>query len=94
MEEETQMTLRIAYPRIVEDGGLYSAYCDELELASSGNTEKEAIKNLENAITSYCKSQDEIDLLEERLREKGVHFEMVPPQNVGAKRGHLVLVGK
>ncbi len=92
MEEGTQMTITIADPRVVKDGGLYSAYCDELGLASSGTTKREAIKNLENAIISYCRSLDEIDLLEKRLGEKGIQFEVFTPKDVGDKRGHLVLV--
>ena len=93
MENGEQMTIRIAYPRIVEDSGFYSAYCDELELASCGITEREAVKNLENAITSYCRSLDEIDLLENRLKEKGIQFELLALKDMGNRRGHMVLVG-
>ena len=42
-------------PRVEQEGDLWSAYCDELELASSGTTEEEArhnlLRTLENTLT-------------------------------------------
>ncbi len=68
------------------DGNLWSAYCNELGLASCGSTENEAKANLQNAISAYCRALDERGILEKRLIEKHVEFGYVQPKTP-ARRG-------
>ena len=89
---EISMTIWLPKPRVVEDGELYSAYCDNLELASSGISRREAIRNLTNAVKSYCKSLDDIGILEKRLEEKGVPFEILDTGDISRKGLQPVLV--
>jgi len=62
-----------------QDGDLWSAYCDELGLASCGATEDKAIANLKHAVIAYCRVLDKRGILEETLKKKDVHFEPLPP---------------
>jgi len=61
------------------DGDLWSAYCDELGLASCGITEGEAVVNLKHAFIAYCRALIKRGILEKRLKEKGIHYEPIPP---------------
>jgi len=89
---EMQMAIWVSDPRVVKDGDLYSAYCDGLELASSGITEKEAVRNLQNAIISYCKSLAQIGILEKRLEEKGIQYQVISTGDTPQRGLHPVLV--
>ena len=64
--------------RSEKDGGLWSAYCDELGLASCGTTEDEAIANLKHAVIAYCRALQKRGILEITLKDKGVYFEDAP----------------
>ena len=63
-----------------QDGDLWSAYCDELGLGSCGRSEKEAESNLKDAISVLCYALERRGLLEKRLKEKGIHYEIVTPK--------------
>ena len=72
--------------RIEQENGLWSAYCDELGLASCGATKAEAKANLKNAVIAYCRALDKRGILEKTLKEKGIPFEDVSlkaPKEVG-----------
>ena len=71
--------------RIAPDGGVYSAYCDILGIATSGPTEERAEENLKNALISYCKSLEEIGKLCERLDEKGIPYKTIEPESKGKR---------
>lgn len=73
-----------------QEGELWSAYCDELGLASCGATEAEAIANLKHAVMAYCKALSKLGILEKTLKEKGVDFEDISPKTPKAKRGRVV----
>ena len=64
--------------RSEQDGDLWSAYCDELGLASCGTTRDEAIANLRHAVIAFCRALDKRGILESRLAEKGIRFEPIP----------------
>lgn len=63
------------------DGDFWSAYCDELGLASCGTTEEDAMANLKHAFIAYCRALQKRGILEARLKEKGILFEPIPPIN-------------
>ena len=63
--------------RSEQDGDLWSAYCDELGLASCGTTRDEAIANLRHAVIAFCRALDKRGILESRLAEKGIHYETI-----------------
>ncbi|KKK94750.1 hypothetical protein LCGC14_2679710 [marine sediment metagenome] len=44
--------------RTVQDGDMWSAYCDELEIGSCGSSEPEAIANLDNAIRALWHARE------------------------------------
>ena len=66
--------------RSEQDSDLWSAYCDELGLASCGATEDEAIANLKHAVIAYCRALEKRGILEKRLGELGIHFEQISPR--------------
>ena len=61
-------------PRIEQDGGLWSAYCDELQMASSGATREEAEGNLVETLQAFARALRKRDLLEETLKEAGLRW--------------------
>ena len=65
---------------IRQDGDLWSAYCEELELASCGATGHDAEANLKHAIIAYCRALQKRGILEKRLEEKGIQFEHISPR--------------
>ena len=73
-----------------QEGGLWSAYCNELGLASCGATEVEAIANLKHAIIAYCRALSKRDILVKTLKEKGVGFEDISPKIPKARSGKVV----
>ena len=63
--------------RAQRDGDLWTAYCDELGLASCGTNEDEARANLKHAFIAYCRALQKRGILESRLAEKGIRFEPI-----------------
>jgi len=51
-------------PRVEQEGDLWTAYCDELGLASCGENLDEALENLRRAITAFCRALGRKGLLE------------------------------
>lgn len=54
------------------DTGLYVSHCDPLDVCSQGNTEEEAVKNLNEAIQIFLSSCYEMGTLNEVLMECGL----------------------
>jgi predicted RNase H-like HicB family nuclease len=87
-----RMLIRLKKPKVVADGRVYSAYCEEFDIGSCGITEKEALDNLDNALTALFRSLDKSGLLEIRLKEKGIQFSSVGKEQSGKPDRKLVLV--
>lgn len=80
--------------RVEHDGDLWSAYWDDLGIGSCGASEDEAIANLKNAVTVFCRALERRGILEKRLTEKGIQFETVVPKTApkGTEKLSPVLV--
>jgi len=50
---------------IWEEEGQYVSRCPELGVASAGNTPKEALENLREAVELYLENADELGILED-----------------------------
>ena len=61
--------------RVVPDGSMYSAYCDQLSVGDCGTTPEEAISELKLGVSVLCRALDKRGLLESRLKEKGIKYE-------------------
>jgi len=64
-------------PRLEQEGDLWTAYCDELGLASCGESLDEALENLRRAITAFCRALARKGSLEETLDRAGIKAERV-----------------
>ena len=56
---------------IREEDGLFSSLCVELDVASCGNTEHEALENLQDAVEVYLETLRDEGLLDEALSRLG-----------------------
>jgi len=64
-------------PRMEQDGDLWSAYCDELGLASSGTTEEEARQNLLRTLEAFSRALRKRGLLQKTLDDAGLKWRSV-----------------
>jgi len=62
--------------RFEQDNDLWTAYSDELGIASCGRTQDESEDNLRNAVLVHFRSLDKRHRLVEILRQKNVRFEV------------------
>jgi predicted RNase H-like HicB family nuclease len=65
-------------PRLEQEGDLWTAYCDELGLASCGESLDEALENLRGAITAFGRALARKGLLQDTLDRAGIKAERVP----------------
>lgn len=77
---EKVLVLQFEDPRITKGENLYTAFCDELGLASCGESDYLATENLKNAIKAYCSALNERGILIKRLTEKGVKVKVTHPK--------------
>jgi predicted RNase H-like HicB family nuclease len=56
---------------IWEEGGMYSAYCPELDIAACGHSVEEARKNLREVIEIHLEETAAMGTLDELLAEAG-----------------------
>ncbi len=68
--------------KIKKKTGVYVAYCNVLNVHSQGYTEKEAEKNIIEAIRLFLETCFEMGTLEEVLRECGFHPIKSPTRQV------------
>jgi len=57
--------------QIWKEGGMYTAYCPELDVGSCGKTVSEARKNLHDALEIFIEETARMGTLEEILGEAG-----------------------
>ncbi len=55
---------------VTKEGKLFSSWCPELDIASSGDTSDEAFENLKNALELYLKTRAEEGELKSVLEAK------------------------
>jgi len=53
------------------EGGMYTSYCPELDIASCGHTPEEAKKNLQEVITIQLEETAKMGTLDELLSDSG-----------------------
>ena len=58
------------------DTGLYVSHCDPLDVCSQGDTEEEAVDNINEAIQIFLSSCYEMETLNEVLMECGLSKEI------------------
>ena len=61
------------------EDGMFVSYCQELGTSSCGDTELEALDNLEEAITVHLAALVEIGDLDRFFQERGVEVQQSPP---------------
>lgn len=69
-------------PRIEQDGELWSAYCDELKLASSGATREEAEYNLRETLAAFGRAARRVGTLEAVLDGAGLKHQEVQTEGM------------
>ena len=71
------------HPRIEQDGDLWSAYCDELKLASCGATREEAEHNLRECLAAFGRAvRRQPGALENILDEFNVKWQKVEAEGM------------
>ena len=65
----------IATVEIWKEGGMFTAYCPELDVASCGHTSEEAKKNLREAIEIQLEETAKLGTLNDFLAEAGYAVE-------------------
>ncbi|MDY6864488.1 MAG: hypothetical protein SVY15_00745 [Halobacteriota archaeon] len=65
----------IATVEIWKEGGMFTAYCPELDIASCGHTHEEAKKNLEEVIQIQFEETAKLGTLKDFLAEAGYVLE-------------------
>ncbi|NQE06376.1 hypothetical protein C5S32_10955 [ANME-1 cluster archaeon GoMg1] len=65
----------IATVEIWKEGGMFTAYCPELDVASCGHTSEEAKKNLREVIEIQLEETAELGTLNDFLAEAGYAVE-------------------
>jgi predicted RNase H-like HicB family nuclease len=71
------------HPRIEQDGDLWSAYCDELKLASCGATREEAEHNLRDTLAAFGRAfRRQPGALENVLDEVAVKWQEVQTEGM------------
>ena len=74
MDEQRKVSLRIEVPAAVRrEGSMYYSSCDVLDVHSQGNTEKEALNNLVEALQLFVETCYEQGTLEQVLLAQGLH---------------------
>jgi len=61
----------ITTAEVWKEGGMYTSYCPELDIASCGHTPEEAKKNLQEVITIHLEETAKMGTLDEFLNESG-----------------------
>ena len=69
-------------PRVERDKDLWSAYCDEFNLASSGGTEGEAEQNLVETLQAFARALRKRGLLEQTLDNAGLRWAAVETEGL------------
>lgn len=69
-------------PRVEKDGTMWSAYCDQLGMASCGTTREEAEDNLVKTLQTLMRVLRRRGILEQTLEGAGIEFKIVETNGV------------
>lgn len=69
-------------PRVEQGRGLWSAFCDELGMASCGATEDEAVANLVVTLTAFGRTLRRRGILEETLTNAEIQWKPIQTEGV------------
>lgn len=58
-----------------EPEGGYSVFCNELDIASQGETVDEALKNIKEAVVLYIESAEDLGMMDEVMERLGISKE-------------------
>jgi len=80
--EMTAVNVQIRYVPEVTQGahGGFMAACQEFQLAASGETAEEARARLRVIVASFCNALQRKGMLDQALRESGMHNEPIARQ--------------
>lgn len=67
---EKQLILNVAIKEELEGG--FSVVCTDLDVASQGETIKESLKNIKEAVELYLESAEELGIIDEVLEKLGL----------------------
>ncbi len=74
--------------QIWKEGGMYTSYCPELDVASCGRTVDEARKNLREALEIFIEETSKMGTLKDLLEEAG--YDLSSEEEILIKRKELV----
>ena len=74
--------------QIWKEGGMYTSYCPELDIASCGKTVDKARKNLREALEIFIEETDKIGTLKDLLEEAG--YDLSSEEEILVKRKELL----
>jgi len=87
--EENQLIKQIIVSeQIWKEGGMYTSYCPELDVASCGKTVKEARKNLKEVLEIFIEETSELGTLNDLLEEAG--YNLSSKEDILVKRKELI----
>jgi len=69
-------------PRLEQDGDLWSAFCDELRMASCGTTDEEAILNLLRTLQALGRALRKRGILEKTLTDAGLEWREIETEGL------------
>lgn len=69
-------------PRFEQEGDLWAAYCDELQLASAGANKEEAETNLLETLRAFARALRKKGLLEDTLTKAGLKWRSVESEGL------------
>jgi predicted RNase H-like HicB family nuclease len=78
---------------IEKDEPGYVAYCQELDVASSGATVEEATENISDAVEAYLNVLEKEGIREQIFKEKGIRMFPVRPTSVPCKERFVLKNG-
>jgi len=78
----------IVSEQIWKEGGMYTSYCPELDVASCGRTVDEAKKNLREALEIFIEETSKMGTLKDLLEEAG--YDLSSKEETLVKRKELI----
>ena len=87
--EENQLIKQIIVSeQIWKEGGMYTSYCSELDVASCGKTVEEARNNLREVLEIFIEETSELGTLNDLLEEAG--YDLSSEEDILVKRKELI----
>ena len=78
-DEQSEVGYILLSFRAVPEDGQYASYCDELGVASCGDTIEEALTNIHEAVDLHLLELADLGQLEKELRERNIRVDFEEP---------------